>query len=191
MTTKKFLVIMSLIYLIGMITILACTSSSTASEPPCRQQVFSHAINAATIYHQTHLQIVEVPVPAFIFQTLQAYQAQPTPAQVSADSINSGVGTNEMLMAILDQGGNGSNSLPIDEIRQKCSQCHNYSGTAKAGLRLFNAAGEYAPISNNKSLTRQMIAARVRSSGDDVMPPSARLDASKRLSETAAAFLER
>lgn len=182
------LVFSAAIVFTSLITALVATQPTESSEPPCGQKVFSHSINAATIYHQTHLQIVEVPVPAFIFQTLQAYQ---TPAQNSDIPINSGIGTNEMLMSILDQIGNGSNSLPVDEIRQKCSQCHNYTGTPKAGLRLFNAAGEYAPTSGNKALTRQLIAARVRSAGEDVMPPAARLDPSKRLSEAAAAFLER
>lgn len=174
---------------IAIISFLILTVAVTA-DPPCRQ-VVPHSINAATIYHQTHLQIVEVPVPAFFFQTLQAYQ---TPVQDSVEPVNSGIGSTEQLLKLLDGLASAQNapiSTPIEEIRQKCSQCHNSVAGSKAGLRLFNDAGEYSPVSSNKALTRQMIAMRARSTGDDAMPPAARLDPSRRLSETAAAYLER
>lgn len=191
MKPYDWFVVIPLTWFIGTLCWLTTTSPAEATEPPCRQQVIPHSINAATIFHQTHLQIVEVPVPAFIFQTLQAYQPQPAPVQDSATTSNSGIGTNDMLLQLLDQQPTPSVYSPLAEIRQKCSSCHDSSGQAKGGLRLFNEAGEYAPTSNKQNFTRSQIAARVRSTGSDVMPPSARTDSSKRVSESAAAFLER
>jgi len=151
------------------------------------QQVVQGSIHAATIYHDTHLRIVEVPVPAFVFQTLTAYQPVVQTQQVVVQQTE-GVGTDDMLASLLAQPLND----PLSEIKQKCSACHSaQTGTSKGGLSLFDQAGLFSPsTTKNKGLTRAMIADRARSAGDDVMPPGASTNPAKRLSLAAIQYLE-
>ncbi len=175
--------------IIALIAVLALTIVATA-DPPChvrqviapQKVLHSQAIHAATIYHDTHLAIVEVPVPAFVFQTLTAYQ----PAQQAiSHGTGEGVGTDDMLSAMF------SAPDPVMEIRQKCASCHSSeAGTAKGGLTLFDQSGAFRPVSRNKSLTSGLIAARARSTESDAMPPGVLTNPAKRLSNDAIRFLE-
>lgn len=168
---------------------------AASADPPCQsrqvvchspvQQVIHGSIHAATIYHDTHLRIVEVPVPAFVFQTLTAYQPA-VQQQVAAIQPSIGIGTDESLAAL---------SAPVDhvgEIRQKCANCHSaQSGSSKGGLTLFDQSGAFKPsTSKANGLTMAMIAARTKSTGDDVMPPGANANPSKRLSLAASQYIE-
>lgn len=165
-----------------------------SAEPPCRQQAIvipqrvlhSQAINAATIYHDTHLHIVEVPIPAQVFQTLTAYY-QPGPQAGALPPVDTGFGTDTDLAALAA----GANALtdPVSEIRQKCASCHSASAN-KGGLSLFNDVGEFYPTSKKAGLSRSVLSARARSTGEDAMPPGANTKPEKRLSAEAIAYLE-
>lgn len=167
-----------------------------AAEPPCRthqqaivipQRVLhSQAINAATIYHDTHLHIVEVPIPAQVFQTLTAYYQQ-GPQTGALPPVDTGFGTDTDLAALAAN----ANALtdPVGEIRQKCASCHSASAN-KGGLSLFNDAGEFYPTSKKAGLSRAVLSTRARSTGDDAMPPGANAKPEKRLSAEAIAYLE-
>lgn len=180
------------------------------ADPPCRQvlplsssfthqQIVPHSINAATIFADTHLHIVEVPVPALVFQSLTAYippaQVQQVVAQPPAAVVQQpdGIGTDDKLAALLGATQPqplSLNSSPLSEISQKCGSCHS-GGSAKGGLTLLDANGQYSPTtSKGGALTRQAIAARARSTGDDAMPPGVNTNPAKRLSEEAIRFLE-
>lgn len=157
------------------------------------QQIVPHSIHAATIFADTHLHIVEVPVPAFVFQTLTAYQpqvqiVQPVGVQPVANQPD-GIGTDDQLAALL--GAQPVASItPLAEISQKCGSCHS-GGSAKGGLTLIDANGQYNPTTTkNNALTRNLIAARARSTGEDAMPPGANSNPGKRLPEDAIRFLE-
>lgn len=181
--------------------ILFITQAAYA-DPPCHiparpivapQRLYPHAIHAATVFHDTHLHLVEVPVPAFVFQTLTAYTPPPIIQQVvqpaAPPATPAGVGTDEMLAALM---AGPSEPDPLAEIRQKCASCHSVEkGTSKGGLALFDQAGQFAPTTKSgKTLTRGDLVTRARSTGADVMPPAAATDPSKRLSEAALAYLE-
>jgi len=192
---------------IAIIAALTLTIAASADPPGrrvCRtpfiqqtatyQQVIPHSINAATIYADTHLNIVEVPVPAFVFQTLTAYQ--PT-VQVQQNAVAmqpvavDGIGTDDQLAALLGASPSQANAMtPLAEIAQKCGSCHS-AGAAKAGLTLLDAAGQYSPsTTKNNALTRSLIALCARSTGEDAMPPGVNTNPAKRLSENAIRFLE-
>jgi len=169
---------------------------AASADPPCRQvvpirqQIVANSIHAATIFADTHLHIVEVPVPAFVFQTLTAYQpVVQVQQQVPAQASPTGIGTDDQLAALLGapQPIVASHSI---EIGQKCGSCH-ISGAAKGGLTLLDSAGQYNPTTSKIStLTKNMIADRARSHGDDAMPPGVNSNPAKRLSEEASRFLE-
>lgn len=176
-----------------------CLTAIASADPPCNrvvpirhQRVFPHAIHAPTIYQDTHLNIVEVPTPAYFFQTLTAYQP---PAQVQAPApvqqiqqASDGIGTNESLAALL--GSQPPAFDPVAEISQKCASCHSLAnGKTKGGLSLFNKEGQFAPTSS-KQIDRSIIAARTRSLGADAMPPGADTNPAKRLSDAAIQYLE-
>lgn len=168
-----------------------------SADPPCHvrqvvqpvQQVVHGSIHAATIYHDTHLRIVEVPVPAFVFQTLTAYQPVIQQQQVVVQQTE-GVGTDDMLASLL--APSPLSDTPLTEIKQKCSACHSaQAGASKGGLTLFDETGAFKPTtSKTKGLTRAMIADRARSTGEDVMPPGASTNPAKRLSLAAIQYLE-
>lgn len=176
---------------------------AASADPPCRlvpsitssathQQVIPHSIHAATIFADTHLHIVEVPVPAFVFQTLTAYQPQVQIVQQPVTvQVADGIGTDEQLAALLGPPQSQQTAIsPLAEISQKCASCHS-GGSAKGGLTLLDANGQYNPTTaKNNALTRALIAARARSTGDDAMPPGANSNHGKRLSEDAIRFLE-
>lgn len=182
---------------IAIISVLILTIASSA-DPPCRavqrQQVIAGSIHAATIFADTHLHLVEVPVPAFVFQTLTAYQptvqVQQKAVAVQPVAVD-GVGTDDQLAALLGMVPSQLNAMsPLAEISQKCGSCHS-AGTAKAGLTLLDATGQYNPsTAKNNTLTRSLIASRARSTGEDAMPPGANTNPAKRLSEDAIRFLE-
>lgn len=175
---------------IALLVTLLVTVAATA-EPPCqvKQVVVPHSIHAATIFHDTHLRIVEVPVPAFVFQTLTAYQ--PPAPQVVQTPVQSadGIGTDDMLQSLL---GQPLQADPLGEISQKCASCHSLEkGTSKGGLALFDQNGRYSPTTRSgKQLTKANLAARARSTGSDAMPPGADTNPAKRLSDAAISFLE-
>lgn len=186
--------------ILAIISTLLLTIAASA-DPPCRQilpvhqKIVANSIHAATIYADTHLHIVEVPVPAFVFQTLTAYQPQVQVQQVVAQPVTvqptapDGIGTDDQLAALLGVQQVTSIS-PLAEIGQKCGSCHS-GGAAKGGLTLLDAQGQYNPTtSKNNALTRNLIAARARSTGDDAMPPGVTTNPAKRLSEDAIRFLE-
>lgn len=172
-------------------TIILTTCAS--ADPPChvKQQqaiivpqkvLHSQAIHAATIYHDTHLAIVEVPVPAYVFQTLTAY-VQPT-VPVQATPADTGIGTDSDLASLMAPSND-----PVSEIRQKCATCHSASAS-KGGLSLFNESGEFYPTSKKQGLTRANLSARAKSTEADAMPPGVNEKPEKRLSAAAIAFLE-
>lgn len=178
--------------LIALVALVSLTAMASA-DPPCRvvqrQQVVANSIHAATIYADTHLHLVEVPVPAFVFQTLTAYQPQVQIQQVATDP--DGIGTDDQLAALLGMSQPQQLAIsPVAEIAQKCGSCHS-SGTAKGGLTLLDESGAYRPsTTKNNALTRSMIAARARSAGDDAMPPGVNTNPGKRLSGEAIQSLE-
>lgn len=175
-------------------------TASAAADPPCRvvhqpsaivvpQKVLSnHAIHAATIYHDTHLQIVEVPVPALVFQQFNASVYAPVTAVAQpvaqAPPADQGIGTDADLASLVQPLND-----PAGEIKQKCASCHSASAN-KGGLSLFNESGAFYPTSKKSTLTRANLAARARSTDADVMPPGANEKPEKRLSEAAIAYLE-
>ncbi len=194
---------MRLITILATLTLTIAASADPPSRRVCNvplaysstyQQIVPHSINAATIYADTHLNIVEVPVPAFVFQTLTAYipqaqvqqvPVQQTPIQAAPD----GVGTDDQLAALLGKAPAPLIS-PLTEIGQKCGSCHS-GGAVKGGLTLIDASGQYNPsTTKNNTLTRSGIAARAKSTGDDAMPPGVLTNPGKRLSEDAIRFLE-
>lgn len=181
---------------------------AASADPPCnirhhapvvvpQRVLHSQAIHSATIYHDTHLHLVEVPVPAYVFQTLTAYQPPPiAPVQAPApqrqsiiQQADAGVGTDDNLRELL---GLASPVMadPTLEIRQKCAKCHSEElGTTKGGLALFDAKGGFAPAST-KQTNRSLIAARAKATGPEAMPPGADTNPEKRLSELAIRYLE-
>ena len=129
-------------------------------------------------------------MPAFVFQTLTAYQPPATQAVQTPVQSADGIGTDDMLQALL--GGQPLQADPLGEISQKCAQCHSLEkGASKGGLALFDANGRYSPTTRSgKQLTKATLSARARSTGPDAMPPGADTNPAKRLSDAAISFLE-
>lgn len=182
-------------YLAALLAVMFTTAAS--AEPPCRptrvihvpqvvHQVSSH-IHAATVYADTHLHIVEVPVPAYVFQTL--YVAPPPvtqEAQAAPLTQLEQLGSDNQLAALL---GSQAGPDPAAEIRQKCASCHSYD-KAKGGLALFNELGTFGPSTRNaKPLTRDNLVARARATGAEAMPPGSDAQPEKKLSEAALQYL--
>lgn len=175
-----------------------CQETICAPSQIVSHQVIPHSINAATLYADTHLHLVEVPVPYYVFQNLTAYQPAPVVqlapvAPIQQASVTQGgqdgVGTDEQLAALLGAPQQQTAIQPLAEMKQKCGSCHSaQSGTVKGGLTLFDANGEFAPsTTKNKGLTAALIAARARSTGEDAMPPGVNANPAKRLSEQTIA----
>lgn len=173
-------------------------TTAASAEPPCRparlihvpqivRQAAASHIHAATVYADTHLHIVEVPVPAYVFQTLYvapppSQEAQPAPIVAQVEQI----GNDNQLAALL---GSQAGPDPAAEIRQKCASCHSYD-KAKGGLALFNELGTFGPSTrNSKPLTRDNLVARARATGAEAMPPGADTQPEKKLSEAALQYL--
>lgn len=183
------------------IAVLAVLTLSVAAsaDPPCHsrqvvsrheqaivvpQRVYPNAIHAATIFADTHLHVVEVPVPVYVFQTLTALQPAQVPQQVPQQT-DAGIGTDDSLAALV-----GPAPDYVGEIRQKCASCHSTeSGKSIGGLTLFDQAGVFQPTST-KQINRSLLAARARSTGADAMPPGSDTNPGKKLSDLAIRYLE-